>query len=194
MTSSPRLITLASRISAVGHPLVTSSLFILVVCLRSVPWPDAFLLAFSVLAAINLPVAVFTWIQIRRKKYSDFDVSDRRSRNGFYLFLLGVLGIAVLILILTGQPSDLTRGVGGFTLLMAVSAILNFRMKVSMHTGISFYFGVILTGWSWGAGIGFLVFAGLVGLSRRITGRHTGAEILLGMALGIAAGVGILLN
>jgi len=194
MTPSPRLTALATRISAAGHPLITSSLFILVVSVRSLPWPDALWLTVLLLAAINLPVAVFTWIQIRRKKYSDFDVSDRRSRNGFYLFLLGVLGIAVLSLILTGQPSDLIRGVGGFTLLMAVSAILNFWMKVSMHTGISVYFGVILTGWSWGAGIGFLVFAILVGLSRRITGRHTGAEILLGMALGIAAGAGFLLS
>jgi membrane-associated phospholipid phosphatase len=70
-----------------------------------------------------------------------------------------------------------------------IAAIANSRIKISLHTLFASYCTVILFRIGMGCGVAALLLGGLVFWSRLYLGRHTVAETLAGVGVGIGGGI-----
>lgn len=171
-------------ISTVGNPLITFSLFIMYVTSQSMDCASAALMSLLIIGGVTIPISINNYVKTKSGKYTNYDVSDREQRQGFYHILLVLIGVVTGILFLTNQPAPFRYGSLVFYVMVIVSYIINYRLKVSMHTSVSIYLGCTLLLINVKAGVAMLVFAVLIGLSRLVLKRHTVAEVVAGLVLG----------
>jgi len=142
----------------------------------------------AVALATVVPVIVLVVRGVRRSAYSDYDVSDRGQRSGFYraLFMVLPIGSAALWLL---EPA-LRPGIVATWALILTSMAANHFVKSSLHVGFAAYCAVLLPLTAWTAP---LAAAAVVAIawSRLALERHTAREVAVGAALGLAAGVGL---
>lgn len=175
-------------ISAAGNPLITFSVFILFVTFKLFDAQKASWISFLVIGGVALPVTVHSYYKTKKGHYTNFDISDRKQRENFYPFLLGLLSVSSVLLFVTGQPAGFCYGSLVFLAMVAVSYLINYRIKVSMHTSSSFYLALSLLKLSVTGSLLMLAFAFLISYSRLILKRHTLPEVLGGGVLGVAFG------
>lgn len=175
-------------ISTIGNPLITFSVFVLFITLKTMDGVSATLLSLLVIGGVTIPISINNYVKTKNGKYTNYDVSDREQRQGFYHFLLILIGGVTGILYLTNQPAAFRHGSLVFFVMVMVSYIINYRLKVSMHTSISVYLGLTLLLINFSAGLAMLVFAVLIGLSRLVLKRHTVAEVVAGLVVGFIFG------
>lgn len=175
-------------ISAAGNPLITFSVFILFVTFKLFDAQKASWISLLVIGGVTLPVTVHSYRKTKKGHYTNFDISDRKQRENFYPFLLGLLSVSSVLLFVTGQPAGFCYGSLVFLAMVAVSFVINYRIKVSMHTSSSFYLALSLLKLSVTGGLLMLAFAFLISYSRLMLKRHTLIEVLAGGALGVAFG------
>ncbi len=175
-------------ISTIGNPLITFSVFVLFITLKTMDGMSAALLSLLVIGCVTIPISINNYVKTKNGKYTNYDVSDREQRQGFYHFLLLLIGGVTGILYLTNQPAAFRHGSLVFLVMVIVSYVINYRLKVSMHTSISVYLGITLLLVNFNAGLAMLVFAVLIGLSRLVLKRHSVAEVVAGLAVGFVFG------
>jgi membrane-associated phospholipid phosphatase len=175
-------------ISTIGNPLITFSVFVLFITIKTMDGVSAALLSLLVIGGVAIPISINNYVKTKNGKYTNYDVSDREQRQGFYHFLLLLIGGVTGILYLTNQPAAFRHGSLVFFVMVIVSYIINYRLKVSMHTSISVYLGITLLLINFNAGLAMLVFAILIGLSRLVLKRHTVAEVVAGLIVGLLFG------
>ena len=90
--------TAALWISRVGHPFVLLPLTVAALMARRFGGRSGLLFGAAVALATVLPVIALVVRGVRRSAYTDYDVSDRAQRSGFYraLFVVLPIGSAVL--------------------------------------------------------------------------------------------------
>lgn len=176
--------------SGLGHPLLTTVVFAACVAWRRLPGPAAAWAVGSVLAVV-VPVGLWSWRQTRRGVYTNFDVSQRAQRHSLYPVLLGLLGVATAALFGQPQAEEFRYGLLAAWLMLALCYGINAWLKVSLHAAVSFFLAcaVVHLAGSWGVLAGAL--AATVAASRWVLGRHTGPELAVGTAVGLAAGGGL---
>lgn len=177
--------------SAVGHPLLTWSVFSVYVSFRQLPVRNAVLISGLLIGGVVLPVGVLTYRKVKQGKYSDFDVSNRRQRAGFYPFVIGLMALVTGLFVATNQPRSFTYGLGVALILLIVSYGVNFFIKASMHTSLSFFLAWAGSLISLRLGIMLGLWSVLVATSRLILKRHTLPEVIVGALIGLAAGVSL---
>lgn len=175
-------------ISTIGNPLITFSVFVLFITLKTMDGMSAALLSLLVIGGVTIPISINNYVKTKNGKYTNYDVSDREQRQGFYHFLLVLIGGVTGILYLTNQPAAFRHGSLVFFVMVIISYVINYRLKVSMHTSISVYLGITLLLVNFNAGLAMLVFAVLIGLSRLVLKRHSVAEVVAGLAVGFVFG------
>lgn len=148
----------------------------------------AALLSLLVIGGVTIPISINNYVKTKRGIYTNYDVSDREQRQSFYRFLLLLLSVVTAILFLTNQPASFRFGSLVFLCMVIVSFIINYRLKVSMHTSISVYLGFALLLINLYAGVAMLLFSILIALSRLVLKRHTTAEVIAGFIMGILFG------
>ena len=142
------------------------------------------------LAAAFLVVSLAIVLGVRAGRFNDFDVSERERRPGFYA--LAILVTIVLAARLRQEPQAFWACVtAGATLI--VSGLLNRRIKASLHTVFALYAAGLWFVWSSRAGLLALPVAAAVAWSRLYLRRHSGAEVLVGAAVGLLAGTALVL-
>jgi hypothetical protein len=184
-----RTTQLARAISWIGHPLVFVMVSVGIVTMTQLAsaaaWPILVTLFLSVIA----PTAVLLIIGVRSGHWQDADVSVREERKRFYPWAIPISAAGVVATWLTRAPSFVLRG-GLVTLgLFVIAAIANSRIKISLHTLFASYCTVILFRIGMICGVAALLLGGLVFWSRLYLGRHTVAETLAGVGVGIAGGI-----
>ncbi len=139
------------------------------------------------IALVILPGILFIAYKLRRREYTDADVSVRQHRFGLYLFL-GICQILCLaILIGFSAPHVLiTSFAAGMLALVAIS-LVNTRTKVSVHAATSS--GCALLLFLLSPPLGLLIgLASLgVGWSRIYLYRHTWPQVLLGWLIAVSS-------
>lgn len=175
-------------VSTVGNPLITFSVFILFITLKTMEPVAAGLLSLLVIGGVTIPISINNYVKTKRGIYTNYDVSDREQRQSFYRFLLLLLSVVTAILFLTGQPASFRFGSLVFLSMVIVSFAINYKLKVSMHTSISVYLGFALLLINLYAGVAMLLFSILIALSRLVLKRHTVAEVIAGFIMGILFG------
>jgi hypothetical protein len=172
---------IALVLSVIGHPFVLMPLTVaFMVRPAKLAMAIAICMVVAMLAVIARRVAAGEW--------SDYDVSDREQRHGFYPIALIVVAIAAAVSWMLHLPAGFVRGLivaGG---LLATSAVLTHWTKVSLHVLIGAFCVVTLTTADLRAAalVGSLVIA--VAWSRVALRRHTVAQVVIGAFLGSAFG------
>lgn len=185
------MIRAARIISFIGHPLITTSAFLLFLGRRhSAISLQASLL---VIAVVVIPLALWNLRNSRAGTYSNFDVSVRTERHSMYGVTVALMVLAALVLYLANVAFPLRAGMTGILAMFAVAAVANHWIKLSLHAAVSCYLAVGMMAIDVRAGVVLLGCSLVVALSRLVLHRHSLLELTGGAGLGLAAGAALLI-
>jgi hypothetical protein len=184
-----RAIVFARWISWIGHPLVFITLSVGIIVALRLANRAGLALSLTLLATVVLPMALLLFRGVQSGRWSDPDVSIHAERVRFYPWAISISGLAIIALLLSGAPTFALRGAAVTLFLLILAALINFRMKLSLHALFAFYSGVILFVVSPVAGTLAFTLALLVFWSRLYLNRHDFRETLVGACLGLLGGV-----
>jgi hypothetical protein len=182
-------VVFARWVSRIGHPLVLISLSLgIIVALRLANGVGLALLL-TLLATVILPMALLLFRGVRSGRWSDVDVSVHAERVRFYPCAIPISAMAVVALWMMPTPAFALRGAVVTLFLLAVAALINFRIKLSLHALFAFYSAIILFVVHPVVGAIAFAVALLVFWSRLYLRRHDLLEMLVGTSLGLVGGV-----
>jgi len=182
-------VVFARWISWIGHPLVFITLSVGIIVALRLANRAGLAFSFTMSATVILPMALLLFRGIRSGRWSDPDVSIHAERVRFYPWAISISGLAIIVLLLSGAPAFALRGAAVTLFLLILAALINLRMKLSLHALFAFYSGVILFVVSPVAGTLAFTLALLVFWSRLYLNRHDFRETLVGACLGLLGGV-----
>ena len=181
--------TFARVISWIGHPLVLIPIsLVIVVATRLSPRVGLPILGALFLCVIA-PTAILLLAGVRSGRWRDADVSVREERRRFYPWAIPFSAVGTLAMWLMRVPTFILRGAIVTLALFVIAALINLRLKISLHILFAFYCAVVLLRLGAGFGSGACILAVLVFWSRLFLRRHTLIEAITGASLGIAGGV-----
>ena len=179
----------ARFVSWIGHPLVFVPISLaIVVTTQLAPRVGLPILAALFLCVIA-PIAVLLFIGVRSGRWRDADVSVREERRRFYPWAIPFSAAGTLAIWLMRAPTFILRGAIVTLALFVIAAIINLRLKISLHILFAFYCAVVLLRLGAAFGVSAVILAVLVFWSRLFLKRHTLIEAITGGSLGIAGGI-----
>lgn len=192
MPSAPTSLTTAAArgLSVLGHPALLMPLAVALAARAADAPPQLLWAALTTALAVALVVGAYSLWQVRRGRWAHVDASLPHERRQLNRFLLLLLCAAAVLLWALGQPPALAAGPLMVALVVLLAHLLRRWLKVSLHAA----FAVLAVALVWPAlpaTPALALLAGGVAWSRRVLGRHTRAEVLLGLALGAAFGAAL---
>ena len=184
-----RAVVFARWVSWIGHPLVFISLSVAIIIVLRLASRAGLALFLTLLATLILPMALLLFLGTRSGRWSDTDVSIRAERVQFYPRAIPISAMAVIALWLLHAPALALRGAVVTLFLLVVAALVNFRIKLSLHALFAFYSAIILFVVHPVVGAIAFALAFLVFWSRLYLERHDLLETLLGASLGLLGGL-----
>jgi hypothetical protein len=172
-----------------GHPLVFISLSVGIIIALRLANRTGLALSLTLLATVILPMALLLFRGFQSGRWSDSDVSVRAERVRFYPWAISISTVAVIALLLSHAPAFALRGATVTLFLLIMAALINFRIKLSLHALFAFYSGVILFVVNPLVGAVAFALALLVFWSRLYLRRHDFTETLVGAFLGLGGGL-----
>ena len=182
-------VVFAQWVSWIGHPLVFISLSVGIIIASRLANRAGLALSLTLLATVILPMALLLFRGFQSGRWSDPDVSVRAERVRFYPRAILISVVAVIALLLSRAPGFALRGATVTMFLLLMAALINFRIKLSLHALFAFYSGVILFVVNPIVGAVAFALALLVVWSRLYLGRHDLLETLVGAFLGLLGGL-----
>ncbi|MCR9013533.1 hypothetical protein [Aquiflexum gelatinilyticum] len=184
----------AKTVSVLGHPLLFGNAYVVFMSFKNLESKTATLVSLLVIFLVAVPIIWNNWRKMKSGEYSNFDVSDRKQRMGFYPFAISLFVVLLLAFWVLKFPEAVILQTLVFFMMVLTMALVNVRIKASMHAAIAFYIVVNIFGIGIFPGIISLVFALAVSWSRWETKRHYLIEIVIGSLLGIIfGGVGLMI-
>lgn len=180
-TMKPKI---ATAISTVGHPLITIPLYVIIVMFAFEEPKRAAFISLLIVGGIFIPLSLRMYLKSRNGSYTNFDVSDRQQRKSLFGFVLPLQILVTVILYKTGQPNGIFLGVLFATILTAVSQVVNYFIKSSLHVSLSIFLSCLMMPLFFKLAVMMLLFTGLIGWSRVVLGRHTKREVYFGACVG----------
>ncbi|PYJ20157.1 MAG: hypothetical protein DME92_10390 [Verrucomicrobia bacterium] len=184
-----RAVVFARWVSWIGHPLVFISLSVAIIIVLRLASRAGLALFLTLLATLILPMALLLFLGTRSGRWSDTDVSIRAERVRFYPRAIPISAMAVIALWLLRAPALALRGAVVTLFLLVMAALINFRIKLSLHALFAFYSAIILFVVHPVVGAIAFALAFLVFWSRLYLERHDLLETLLGASLGLLGGL-----
>ena len=188
-TDPKPVLVLARCVSWIGHPLVFISLSVAIIIILRLANRAGLALLLTLLVTLILPMGLLLFWGARTGRWSDADVSVRSERVRFYPCAIPISAMAVIALWLLRAPAMASRGAVVTLFLLLVAALVNFRMKLSLHALFAFYSAIILFVVHPVVGTIAFALAFLVFWSRLYLGRHDLLETLVGASLGLLGGL-----
>jgi hypothetical protein len=187
---SPFAIGAARALSVLGHPALLMPVALLLAGHGAQAPPRLIWTALYTALAVAVFVGAFSLWQVKRGRWAHVDASQPHERRQLNRLLLLLLGGAAALLWALGEPPALAAGPLLAALLVLLAHLLRRWLKVSLHAA----FAVLAVALVWPAlpaTPALALLASGVAWSRRVLGRHTRAEVLLGLLLGGAVGAGL---
>ena len=184
-----RAVVFARWVSWIGHPLVFISLSVAIIIVLRLASRAGLALFLTLLATLILPMALLLFLGTRSGRWSDTDVSIWAERVQFYPRAIPISAMAVIALWLLHAPALALRGAVVTLFLLVMAALINFRIKLSLHALFAFYSAIILFVVHPVVGAIAFALAFLVFWSRLYLGRHDLLETLVGASLGLLGGL-----
>jgi hypothetical protein len=182
-------VVFARWVSRIGHPLVFITLSVAIIIILRLANRAGLALLLTLLAAVILPMALLLFRGVRSGRWSDPDVSIHAERVRFYPRAIPISAMAVIALWLLRAPAFALRGATVTLLLLVAAALVNFRIKLSLHALFAFYSAIILFVVHPVIGAIAFALALLVFWSRLYLRRHDLLETLVGASLGLLGGM-----
>ena len=182
-------VVFARWVSWIGHPLVFITLLVGIIIALRLANRAGLALSLTLLATVILPMALLLFRGFQSGRWSDPDVSIRAERVRFYPWAISISGVAVIVLFLLPAPAFASRGATLTLLLLVLAALINFRIKLSLHALFAFYSAIILFVVNPLVGAVAFALALLVFWSRLYLRRHDLLETLVGTFLGLLGGL-----
>jgi hypothetical protein len=180
---------LARCVSWIGHPLIFISLSVAIIIILRLANRAGLALLLILLVTLILPMGLLLFWGTRTGRWSDTDVSIRSERVRFYPLAIPISAMAVIALWLLRAPTMALRGAAVTLFLLLVAALVNFRIKLSLHALFAFYSAIILFVVHPVVGAIAFALALLVFWSRLYLGRHDLLEMVVGASLGLLGGL-----
>ena len=179
---------LARAISIVGHPVVFMSVAALVAAsTHGAPLVQLRFLG-AALAALAAVVVGYTVFQVRAGRWAHVDASARSERSGLNIFLATLFLVSAALTWFLMRDRHMPIALLLSALLIVVALLLARWVKVSLHAA----FAIFATSILWPvlpAVLAGAVMTGAVSWSRLALERHVAADVIVGLVLGLAAGV-----
>lgn len=185
---SKQLYKIAWTISALGHPLFTTGLFVLFISFHEYSPRQAFFISLLIIGGLLLPLAIRNFRKVKKGEYTNFDVSDQKQRNSLYVYMIATLTLITGILFALDQPPAFCMGALCTLCMVIVSYAVNFIHKTSLHTAMNLFWAFAIYELFPGVAYFFACWAALVALSRLVLQRHTLPEVLSGAFIGGVCG------
>jgi hypothetical protein len=182
-------VAFAQWVSRIGHPLVFISLSVGIIVASRLANRAGLALLLTLLATVVLPMALLLFRGYQSGRWSDPDVSIRAERVRFYPRAISISAMALIALLLSRAPAFALRGATVTLVLLIMAALINFRIKLSLHALFAFYSAVILFVVNPIVGALAFTLALLVFWSRLYLRRHDLLETLIGAFLGLLGGL-----
>jgi hypothetical protein len=182
-------VVFARWVSWIGHPLVFISLSVGIIIALRLANRAGLALSLTLLATVILPMALLLFRGFHSGRWSDPDVSIHAERVRFYPRAISISAIAVIAVLPSRAPSFALRGATVTLFLLIIAALINFRIKLSLHALFAFYSAVILFVVTPVVGAVAFTLALLVFWSRLYLRRHNVLETLVGAFLGLVGGL-----
>jgi membrane-associated phospholipid phosphatase len=185
----PMKTMLARWVSIVAHPFVLIAVMVVSSTMHLRGWRDALPNLAVVAGFVIVPLFVLMILQVRRGRWGNVDASNKRERP--VLYAVGIAAVALLLVYLwiRGAAPFLVRGAVVVLVLLLVCATATRWIKLSLHVAAAALAATALillgslVGWIIAVAVPVLIW------SRLTLGRHTPAEVAVGLAFGAAAGV-----
>jgi hypothetical protein len=180
---------IAKALTIAGHPLVLGNLYVIFMALYYLTQKEALLLSALILCGITLPICLHNYRKLRLGKYTNFDVSDRQQRKGFYPFAIFVLSITAGLIWYKEFPLNVSYQILWLCTMIGCLALLNYRIKASLHAALAFFISCNFFVFGMAAA---LLMGGLalgISWSRFILGRHSISELVAGGIVGLVFGL-----
>jgi len=183
------IVVFARWVSWIGHPLVFISISVGIIIALRLANRAGLALSLTLLATVILPMALLLFRGFQSGRWSDPDVSIHAERVRFYPRAISISAVAVFGLLVSRAPAFALRGATMTLFLLIIAALINFRIKLSLHALFAFYSAVILFVVNPVVGAVALAVALLVFWSRLYLKRHDLLETLVGAFLGLLGGL-----
>ncbi|KFF23563.1 phosphatase PAP2 family protein [Chryseobacterium vrystaatense] len=168
-------------ISDFFNPLVSLFIFFIYMSIREYSLKDSILYFAPILLMIIVPVVIWLVWNVKTKRYTNMDVSDRVQRKTLYIFIASCVIIYLIFNYFKNGYIDLVMLF--ILVLIFTMQISNFFIKSSMHTAFNVFVAALFFTLNWKAGLIWLVIAALVGITRIILKRHTVKEVFMGAGI-----------
>ena len=179
----------AAVVSAIIHPIVFPLVTILVVGMVVTKNNLALTLFYALLAVMltAVPVSLVVYVQVKRGKWSDFDVSQRKQRYTLYPLTLLCLCLLSYVYYRIHARMEAVQAVLSLLLANIINGFINLYWKVSAHATTAAACAALL--WQFAPTWGPPAAAGavLVGWSRVELKRHTAGQVLVGWLVGASS-------
>jgi membrane-associated phospholipid phosphatase len=180
---------IANLISVFGHPLLTGPLFTTIALFYYEDPSKALWISALIFGGVFIPISIKMYRGAKSGEYTNFDVSEQRQRQSWYIWATGLFFMLYVVLWVTGQSHGLKAVVQLTLLLMITAQLVNFFIKSSLHMSLNVFMMFLIFPISVVAGVLFCCFIFLVGWSRITLGRHTVKEVLTGALIGLIFGL-----
>ena len=179
---------LAWWVSIFAHPFVMVVLLVAVPAMRGASG-NALHSVLLVVMVVVVPMMVLMFRQVRHGRWSDVDASKRSDRP--VLFMVALAGVIAALgwLLLNDPESFLVRGMLVVAAFLLVSALLTRWIKLSLHVAFAALTATTLCLLGSVLGYALIAVVPVVGWSRLALARHRAYELLVGLLLGVLAGV-----
>jgi membrane-associated phospholipid phosphatase len=182
----------ARWISILGHPFILVPALVAAVSVPSLPPKQAAQTIGIVVLVSIVPMLLLIARRVRSGAWTNYDVSVREQRAGMYPTALAITTATALVLAWVRAPRPILQGVLAILLLIGIAALVNFWLKLSLHTAFAAFTALALLP-SRGLVAGGLLLTLAIAWSRLELGRHTLAEVIGGAVLGAVVGAGLVL-
>lgn len=180
MTNSPSaaIIYLSKLISNFFNPLHSLVIYFIIYSLKNSSLEKSFQQFLPILLLTIVPISGFMYWKVRKKQYTDLDVSDRQQRKSLYFFISACISLYLVFFYYKNKEIDFVLFFLLFLLILM--QISNYFIKSSMHTALNIFVATLLFVVDPIIGCVWFFIAVLTGLSRIILRRHTYKEVLSG--------------
>ncbi len=187
-TPHPPLLTLAARaLSVIGHPGLLVPAAVAVAASGADAPPRLLPVALGSAVTVVVIVGLYSLRQVRAGHWAHVDASQPSERSQLNLLLAALLGSTAAVLWAGGQPLPVALGPLAAALLVGLAHLLRRWLKVSLHAAFAVFAAALV--WPHiGLTLATVTLTAGVAWSRLVLGRHTLAEVLLGLLFGAIGG------
>lgn len=179
---------LAKALSVIGHPLLLGNIYVIGMSFHKMETKPALWVSGLTLFLVTLPIIGHNLKKMKEGKYTNFDVSDQGQRKSFYPFAIVLFVVLSIFFYFLPVPISVTYQTLNFLLMLILMSVINFFLKASLHAGIAFYVAISLSQIHLSLGFTMLLIAVGISWSRKVTGRHTLNELIIGGMVGVIFG------